>query len=478
MGVKLAGYLEKRRAGYSAVVDVPPSQRKAVGCKRLRKGLGTRDVHIANSRELRALIELHGRIAAALREDPATDPMLKEALELRRSVGDVRVGKLTGWGLPPQFVEERGEMVEVDPKFLAEGLLSDTVERRAEEIEREQGPKRAQAFAAVALGSATPMTLHVEDWLAEPGQKGARRGRTTLDYLGIVTTFAAWAAEEGAGTVEALTRRLAGRYLSKLHSYGLSAARIRTVVSALSTYWAWMSRRGMVEVDDDRNPWRGQSPQKAVKVPQERERDFTDVEVVKLLTKAPDPVMRDLMLIAALTGARIEEICRLTVGMCQGGVFDLPGSKTAAAPRKVPIHPELGAMVAERCRGKPAAAYLLLELGGPNRFGERSGAIGKRFGRFRQEAGVHDREEDRRRSKVNFHSFRRYFITKALQAGQPARLVQQVVGHKLPGMTEGVYFGGDTLEALRACVESVQLPEAARAAATEPPSATPRPSTP
>ena len=59
---------------------------------------------------------------------------------------------------------------------------------------------------------------------------------------------------------------------------------------------------------------------------------------------------------------------------------------------------------------------------------------------------------------AGYQEHRRWFITKALQAGQPARVVQQVVGHKLQGMTEGVYFGGDTLDAKRACVEAVRLP--------------------
>ena len=72
--------------------------------------------------------------------------------------------------------------------------------------------------------------------------------------------------------------------------------------------------------------------------------------------------------------------------------------------------------------------------------------------------GVHERKEGRRRSRVNFHSFRRWFITAAIQAGQPTRVVQQVVGHRLSGMTEGVYFGGDTMDAKRACVEAVALP--------------------
>jgi integrase len=59
---------------------------------------------------------------------------------------------------------------------------------------------------------------------------------------------------------------------------------------------------------------------------------------------------------------------------------------------------------------------------------------------------------------VNFHSLRRWFITSALRAGQPERVVQQVVGHKAQGVTLGVYFAGDLQGALRACVEAVRLP--------------------
>ncbi|HEY6732542.1 MAG TPA: hypothetical protein VI256_01895 [Roseiarcus sp.] len=39
----------------------------------------------------------------------------------------------------------------------------------------------------------------------------------------------------------------------------------------------------------------------------------------------------------------------------------------------------------------------------------------------------------RRRSLVNFHSFRRYFITKAEQADQMEHIIAVVVGHKRPG---------------------------------------------
>lgn len=107
-----------------------------------------------------------------------------------------------------------------------------------------------------------------------------------------------------------------------------------------------------------------------------------------------------------------------------------------------------------------ASGFLLDGIGAVNKHGERSPAASKRFNRYRETVGVHEKDVTARRSRVNFHSFRRWFVTEALRAGQPERIVKQVVGHKLPkhDVTVGVYFGGDTLAALRACVEAVRLP--------------------
>lgn len=459
VAVKLAGYLEQRRAGFEAVVDVPPSLRVAVGRKRLRKGLGTRDVHVARSRLVRALMELHGRIDEARRGKPNLDSILTEALELRQFGADLKTGKVAPSGvMPSSFIDNDGEVVEVSAREGALDLLTDAITERAEKIEAEQGRGRAAGFFAVASGQATPMTLHVEDWLAEPGQKGAYRGRTLLDYRRIVAAFVAWAWQDGQATVEQLTRRLAGRYLATLHGQALSSARVRTIVSALSGYWRWLVQRGVVE--DRPNPWTGQAPGKAKGAPKEPERAFTDEEMATLLASPPDAVMADLMRLAALSGARIEEVCRLTVAMCADGVFRVPGTKTESARREVPIHSQLAEVIKRRTEGRKGTAWLLDELGDPDRHGDRSAAVSKRFGRYREAVGVHDRDEGRRRSRVNFHSFRRWHITRALQANQPLRVVQQVVGHKLAGMTEGVYFGGDTVETKRACVEAVRLPTA------------------
>jgi integrase len=89
---------------------------------------------------------------------------------------------------------------------------------------------------------------------------------------------------------------------------------------------------------------------------------------------------------------------------------------------------------------------------------ERTDPIGKAFARYRRELGI--QEGARRRSRINFHSFRRWFITAAINANQPPHVVSLVTGHKegRKGMTLGRYWQGADDAALRAVVEAVKLP--------------------
>ena len=87
-------------------------------------------------------------------------------------------------------------------------------------------------------------------------------------------------------------------------------------------------------------------------------------------------------------------------------------------------------------------------------------AASKRFGYYRQRLGVHERKEGQAQSRVNFHSWRRWFITKAEQAGQPPHIFEAVVGHVRKGMSLGLYSGGPSEAQRRECVEAVRLPNA------------------
>jgi integrase len=133
--------------------------------------------------------------------------------------------------------------------------------------------------------------------------------------------------------------------------------------------------------------------------------------------------------------------------------------KTPASRRVVPIHTAVWPIVQMRIAGKAADAFVFDELGPlPSPGQPRSAAAVKAFGRYRAAVGVDDRREGQRRSLVNFHSFRRTFVTLAEQAGQPETTIRSVVGHKRSGMTFGIYSGGPSLEQRRACIEAVQVP--------------------
>ena len=130
---------------------------------------------------------------------------------------------------------------------------------------------------------------------------------------------------------------------------------------------------------------------------------------------------------AALSGMRLEEAYRLTVTDCAGGWFNVRVSKTRAGRRRVPVHSGLAAIVARRCEAKGPGAFLFHEAGDTGTR-ERSAAVSKRFGRYRQAQGVHERAEGARHSAVDFHSLRRWFVTTARNAQQDRAVVAAVVG--------------------------------------------------
>lgn len=464
--VKVSGYLEKRGQGFVAVVEVPPAKRVAVGAKRLKKGLGTRDKHIAKARLLKALLELHARIEELCRRRPETDPVAAEALAYREHLQSVKSGG--GVYAPSRLFDPDTGLEEDIEVEIAGDIIIDEIQMRGDAIRQEQGPARAKAFADMAFGKATPLLHHMETWLAEPGKRGTLRApRTVREYRGMMEAFRDWLAAEGHGsTVEAVSRKVAGAYVSRLLKDGLSSARIRDIVSAFSTYWVWMERRGIAA--EGSNPWRDQGVPKVAKreaflvgedADDDKPRPFTDDELIKLFSTADDAGLRDLMLLSLLSGLRINEACCLTVGQCGGGEFDVRGTKTRAARRKVPIHPELMALVKRRTADRNPDEWLFPEAGEPDQDGKRGANMSAYFYRLRLDAGVDDRPGGVGKSRVDFHSFRRWFISQAILAGQPPHVVRQVVGHEQPknDPTLGTYFKGEMTTAKRACVAAVQL---------------------
>lgn len=344
-------------------------------------------------------------------------------------------------------------------------VYEDLITEEAKTRVRDEGPKRARAFLDLALGTATPLMLYRDQWLDEMDviPRTRQERRTSLSML------EAWAGEHDLRTLQDITRKVAGDFISqRLIGAGLAPKSIGKRLSDLAVYWSWLNSRGHLGDEPPLNPWRGHEIPARRKGARASKRPFTDDEVAGLLYDgSPDDVLRDYMWIAALSGMRIAEIAGLTVGDCADGVFNVRDSKTKAGVRQVPIHSSLKRMIARRVKGRPLEARLLDERPAEARGvkahkrGETwdpSMPVSKRFGRYRQTVGVHDRGPDQRTSAVDFHSFRRWFATKAEQAGVPESTTASVMGHERKGMTHGLYSGGPSLDQLRSCVEAVKLP--------------------
>jgi len=448
-------YLLRQRQTWFAVVEVPPSLRKRLG-RRVKRTLGTRDIHVARVRRFRVVADIKAEIGAA-QKGTSADPMTQEALAFREALGDPdRLDQGHAQNTDWDDLEAAVAASETAPST----LIREALKLRAEQIERHHGSTAAQGFYELATGATTPLAAYVDPWLSEGTLTGrSLKLRTQKERRKVLQKLGEWLQRVRLPvTIEAIDRKVAGRYVSEeLALSGKDPVTWGKTVRSLTTYWAWLQRRGHLP-EDGRNPWQGQATKKAAKDggSAEKERPFSDDEVARLLAAPPDQMMADFMRVAALSGIRREAIGQLTVDDCGGGIFNVRRDKTDAGTRRVPIHSGLCDLVERRATGKAPDAFLFDELRSKNP--ERTDPIGKAFTRYRRTLGI--QEGTGRRSRVNLHSFRRWFTTSAINAGQPERVVALVIGHQegRKGVMLTSYWGGVDDPVLRACVESVRLP--------------------
>lgn len=444
---KLGSHLEWHGAIIRVKVRVPPSLQEAVGKAWLKESLPTavpRDAEVLKWPVVARLKQQLGKSRAG-RPD---DPLIAEAFAWRAALHDDDA--------PP------GQRTDSE-----EGL-----EARAERIARDEGSDRRNLFTAVATGVATPLNSLQDAWL----QEGAYSPRAAEAYRHALRLLTKWCEEARVSSaIESITRKVAGRFVSEhFVAKGAHPATANKAIGGLRLYWAWMEKRGHVEV----NPWTKQSMsnkdrdhRKNQREPGETDkRPFTDAEVSTLLVGLTDPLLGDFCRVAALTGMRRDEIAMLQVRHIQAGVIKVPGTKTAASVRDVPVHPNLTGLLIERARGKASEGFLFHELPVQTNPARGRGApVTQAFTRKRRGLGVDDMLQGARQSRVDFHSWRRWFIRKAVgaleegAAGFTAWTIADVVGHSNEdgplAMTMGRYPGRADLRALRACVEAVRLPK-------------------
>lgn len=443
-------YLKKHGNQWVVIIKVPERLRPVVGRAHLKQPLHTSSLAVANREKFKHVAAMKEQLEQAERaqrrkDNRPPDTLTEEALQWRESIAQAdRDPKAFA------YVDEDGETVE-DARDITLSLLTD----RAEEVERREGPARAKAFYDVARGDASPVLSLVDRWLSEKAMKP----RQKTDYRRAVAKLEAWlGANKLPATIEGCSRKIAGRYVTEAFvEPGVNPKTANKDISCLSSYWKWLKRRGQAE----ENPWLEQALDRPDKTKGEDKRPYTDEEMRVLFSGNASPLLRDMMAIAALSGMRVEEIARLTAGDISNDCFDIPVAKTRAGVRMVPIHPTLASVISRRVEGKGPKDPLFPELPVPKEGSpiERSQKVVKAFTAYRRRVGVNDVLPGARQSRVDFHSFRRWFITKAEQAHQPVHFIEALVGHKRKGESLGRYSGGPLVQQFRDVVASVRLPE-------------------
>ncbi|MBA4192682.1 MAG: hypothetical protein C0467_32345, partial [Planctomycetaceae bacterium] len=456
-------YLEKHGNQWRVQVKVPIRVRPIVGKARLVQPLKTDSLAKANAIRWRYVAEFKQIILNAerrLRDGSGSldNPIIQDALayraELDRAIKDPTYG---------QEVDPDGEVIADGPMALR-SLISE----RACELSKGGHRSSASLFYKIASGEEVLLTTYVDDWMAESTMKP----RQKIDYRRALMKLDKWLGlNEYAATIDAVTRKVAGTYVTKAFvEQGVHWRTTNKDISCLSSYWKWLFKKGHV----GENVWQGQSLPERRAPKHEKKRPYTDEEIITLLSGDAPEYLVDAIAIAALSGMRVEEIALLRKCDVVDNVFEVRVAKTAAGERSVPIHPALSSIIARRCSDKLNTDFLFHELPTPAEGSpiERSQKISKRFTDYRRRLGIDDRSPSARQSRIDFHSFRRWFAKKAVDAldngakGFSPWTLAEVIGHSKEdmalGMTMGRYAGDTSLAAKQACVQAVQLPMGAR----------------
>lgn len=427
-------YLERRRNRWYAVMTIPEDVRHVLGKIRFVQSLGTPDKRKADQEKLPLIAKWKAMIAEARGEK---DALTEEAKRWQRHLSMQETSAQSGESLYVTGLE----------------VLRDELRERAIALENEVGEEAARRFYGIATGKARLTSELFLEWQAQLTLAAKSKDQAIKDVQLLTKRFA---------TLEEVTKSGVRKWMDDIAKSGKGIASQKRILSFCRNYWKYLQSHDAVPSDLD--PFHGvltlskgkngNNRAKASNLP------YSMAEVVKLWEAAKqrkvgraknapfDTQLADLITLGAYTGARIEELCSLKISEVAEDSFRITDSKTEAGHREVPIHSALLPVV-RRLVKDSSDGYLLSGLTF-NKYGDRSNAIGKRFGRLKESLGFSD--------AYTFHSLRSTLITLLENAGVSENLAADIVGHEKPRITYGLYSGGATLAVKKGALERIAYP--------------------
>lgn len=413
-------YLAKQWNKYWAIHDVPPSLRGRVGRKRFSANLHTGD-H-AKAKILKAAYEAQWLMEIERARHP--ENVDDDAEFWRRAIRGAK------------DAEERALRVDL----MIDAALDRAVTSDPEEAEKEE---HVQRFVGIALGEIVKLSEHLDEYLGTLAGRNERKS-VAMKKASIEKFCAEFP------NVSDVTRKAVQTWVNRQAQESKAVATIRRSLSEMRGYWRYLlsleaAPEGVDPFDKLTLPTEGKAASNDERKP------FEAADVLRLLAEArkrKDATLADLIELGMWTGARIEELCALKIEKVGDGYIDIGDAKTDAGRRQVPVHSKLRPTLVRLMNNRPKG-FVLPGLG-LSKYGDRSNAIGKRFGRLKAELGFGP--------QYVFHSIRKTVATLLENAGVMEGVAADILGHEKQTMTYGLYSGGASLETKRKAIEKLRYP--------------------
>jgi len=415
----LPPYLVKRYNTYFAVLYIPKDVQYALGKKKFIKTTGEQNIKLAQAIANVFVMGWKAEISAA--RSKSDEPLINSAKEIKK-------------------------LLKSSPKYLVDEVIEEEVAR----LQRERKPIDAEVFERIAKGKNKHLEDVAKEWKIHEQKRGLAPkfiDQMNNDVQLIVKQFP---------TANFMTAEHIEWWIKDIAKIGkLSASSVTRIIGSGKNFYKYL--QFIKEVPNaEPNPFIVPAEYKISSKPNSKSANkvqswvpFEPKEIVHLHDEAKkiDQTLADLILIGMHTGARIEEICSL---LCKdidikNESITIVDAKTDAGERTIPIHSNVKKRI-EYLIDASKDDYLLSGLT-KNKYGDRSNAVGKRFGRLKEKHGYSSRHV--------FHSIRKTFTTMLENAGIGENIAADIVGHEKPRITYGLYSGGASLEVMREAINKI-----------------------
>ena len=414
-------YLQKRRRQWYAILEIPKNLRQQFGRPRFIQSLETESLSVAEKKVLPVIVGWRRQIDLARGADIGTDDeLLATVMRVRR---DTQRANVDGRELAElQMAQEQVAMM------VASGDKNDY-----------SGDHTLFDAVSIAHGHTHLLREHIEEFLAsrDVAPKTTDMQRRDLNLFADKFQYAHDATR--LKVIDWVNVTLGAEQ-------NLSLGTRSRMISAARVYWDYLEKNKGLTIPSPLHKVLPPKPKKKTKAMIEAQRKaFRVTDYHKLLASCADDTLKDLITLAAYTGCRIEELCILKLENVSDDKVEIVDAKSEAGWRTIPIHPHIAQTIA-RLVATSTDGYLLSGLTF-NKYGNRSNAIGKSFGRLKKQVGYGE--------SYVFHSFRKGFATQLENANIPVNVSARLMGHEVQGQTFGNYSDGLALKGLKEAISHV-----------------------